>query len=434
MTPTLQTGSFSDPDTGDTHLKTEWQISKVGDFSSTVLNEISTVHLTSMTVPHLVLTEGTTYYWRVRVYDNHSSVSQWSNVFFFTTLTTGNDQNGNGIPDSQENNTVDLNNDQTPDAQQDFIKSLNTIGGNGQMGVSIQNVPTVTAIEMIESIDPATISQIARPSSMPLDLFAFKLKVVNDGDVAQVTVYFSDAAPDNAKWYKYDWINGWRDYSEHAQFSPDRKSVLLEVKDGGHGDSDGIENGFIVDPGGYAIASWITGVVSDFSTHQPIHNAVITIGGLELKTLFDGNYLSMIFPGTFSISVSASCYESSSVAGVVIPEGDIVTKDFALVKSSDSDGDGFPDSCDAFPDDSSEWLDTDGDGIGNNSDPDDDNDGMPDTWENQYGLNQLVDDASNDLDGDGWSNIKEYERGTDPSDATSYPIKATPWIPLLLDE
>ena len=36
---------------------------------------------------------------------------------------------------------------------------------------------------------------------------------------------------------------------------------------------------------------------------------------------------------------------------------------------------------DAFPLDPSEWLDTDGDGIGNNEDPDDDGDGLNDTLE-----------------------------------------------------
>jgi len=44
----------------------------------------------------------------------------------------------------------------------------------------------------------------------------------------------------------------------------------------------------------------------------------------------------------------------------------------------DSDGDGILDHLDAFPNDPNEWLDTDGDSIGNNSDSDDDNDGVAD--------------------------------------------------------
>ena len=81
----------------------------------------------------------------------------------------------------------------------------------------------------------------------------------------------------------------------------------------------------------------------------------------------------------------------------------------------DRDDDGYNDDVDAFPDDPNEWLDTDGDGIGNNADEDDDGDGMPDSWEKQYGLDPLTDDAGGDLDGDGVSNIDEYKGGTDPS-------------------
>ncbi len=55
----------------------------------------------------------------------------------------------------------------------------------------------------------------------------------------------------------------------------------------------------------------------------------------------------------------------------------------------DNDGDGVPDDQDAFPYDAEEYLDTDGDGRGNNADTDDDNDGMPDTWELLYGLDPL---------------------------------------------
>ena len=44
----------------------------------------------------------------------------------------------------------------------------------------------------------------------------------------------------------------------------------------------------------------------------------------------------------------------------------------------DRDGDGVYDEIDAFPDDPTETLDTDGDLIGNNTDDDDDGDGLLD--------------------------------------------------------
>jgi len=69
-------------------------------------------------------------------------------------------------------------------------------------------------------------------------------------------------------------------------------------------------------------------------------------------------------------------------------------------------------------------VDTDRDGVGNNADSDDDNDGMPDTWETENGLNPLdATDASLDPDGDGLTNLEEYEGDTDPnvSDAQAFP-------------
>jgi hypothetical protein len=47
----------------------------------------------------------------------------------------------------------------------------------------------------------------------------------------------------------------------------------------------------------------------------------------------------------------------------------------------DADKDGYPDNLDAFPNDVAESVDTDLDGIGNNDDPDDDNDGFTDEQE-----------------------------------------------------
>lgn len=87
--------------------------------------------------------------------------------------------------------------------------------------------------------------------------------------------------------------------------------------------------------------------------------------------------------------------------------------------SGDGDGDGVADACDAFPRDPTEWLDTDGDGTGDNADPDDDNDGMPDSWENQWGLDPKANDANQDNDGDGQANYAEYVAGTTPTDPGS---------------
>ena len=80
----------------------------------------------------------------------------------------------------------------------------------------------------------------------------------------------------------------------------------------------------------------------------------------------------------------------------------------------DDDNDGVPDLSDSFPLDAGETVDTDNDGIGNNQDTDDDNDGYSDAIELQYESDAL--DANTlplDLDSDRDTLADSLERGSD---------------------
>ena len=69
-----------------------------------------------------------------------------------------------------------------------------------------------------------------------------------------------------------------------------------------------------------------------------------------------------------------------------------------LASPGDLDNDGTPDVDDVFPEDFREWADADGDGIGDNADPDDDN--------------------------DGWADTDELREGTDPFSSSSQPVNS----------
>lgn len=85
----------------------------------------------------------------------------------------------------------------------------------------------------------------------------------------------------------------------------------------------------------------------------------------------------------------------------------------------DDDNDGVLDVNDSYP------LDTDNDGIDNALDPDDDSDGTPDLDDafpydtDNDSLNNAVD---LDDDGDGVADLQEAESGTDPLDVNSFPL------------
>ncbi len=122
----------------------------------------------------------------------------------------------------------------------------------------------------------------------------------------------------------------------------------------------------------------------------------------------------------------------------------------------DDDNDGVPDDQDAFPLDPSEGADKDGDWIGDNLDADDDGDGVPDD-DNKNGIpdykemdldgdgvaraetipwdafpldarewrdtdgDGIGDNADPDDDNDGFTDVKERQAGTDPLDPLSFP-------------
>ena len=69
---------------------------------------------------------------------------------------------------------------------------------------------------------------------------------------------------------------------------------------------------------------------------------------------------------------------------------------------TDDDNDGYADTDDWAPLDSTEWVDSDNDGTGNNADPDDDNDGFYDNIEDVCGSDPLdVSSIPTDTDSDG---------------------------------
>jgi len=130
----------------------------------------------------------------------------------------------------------------------------------------------------------------------------------------------------------------------------------------------------------------------------------VTINGVD-DGLVDGDV-------TYQLITANTSSNDTTYNGLVVDDVTLTNIDDEI----DSDGDGFFDYQDAFPGDPLEWLDTDGDGVGNNTDPDDDEDGISDIYENQLGTDPLdpndtpsdfnangIPDALEDSDGDGYN-------------------------------
>ncbi len=263
----ITTEPFSDPN-NDSHRQSQWQISDQSDFSSLVVDVTSNTYLTRFSVPHMVLISNQKYYVRVRFYDVYSEASDWSGSVEFTTICFFEDLNSNGIPDVDEvDDTVDFNLDGIPDNfQPQIIKCMQVSDGSAYFGIE-KISSSASEIETLGIIDPDTISDtVNRPADLIFGLFSYRLRVNQPGDTAIVKIYFSGEIFSSDTLFKYDTINGWYDYSEHTTFNDDGQSVTLELKDGGYGDSDGLANGIIVDPGGIAASGGSSYTVGGTST------------------------------------------------------------------------------------------------------------------------------------------------------------------------
>jgi len=101
-------------------------------------------------------------------------------------------------------------------------------------------------------------------------------------------------------------------------------------------------------------------------------------------------------------------------------DGDLIPDEL----DDDDDDDGTPDAEDPYP------LDpTDGQGGAETTDLDKDGDGLPDSWETLHGFDPTDStDASKDKDGDGLSNLREYQLHTSPAETDSdYDGKSDKW-------
>ena len=68
LNPTLQSSAFSDNDTEDTHLASQWQITATSEnYTSPVFDSgTDNINLTQIAVPADILGDNTTYFWHVK--------------------------------------------------------------------------------------------------------------------------------------------------------------------------------------------------------------------------------------------------------------------------------------------------------------------------------------------------------------------------------
>jgi hypothetical protein len=268
LTPLLEIAGFSDPDPGDIHGGTRWQIAADGRFDQLILDIVCDMqntnnYLLSLQVPQGALKGLQRYYWRAMVKDGRSGDSQWSawsaSQSFTTAADVQADINANGVPDEFEPNLSDLDANGQNDNDQPLMRVLKTDTGEALLG--LKAVEGVSEINRFSLIDPAVIFDLPRPA-LPYGLLSLNVNVDHIGGTARFELHLPEIPDASARWYKYDPINGW--YVFPVQIIAGK--YILEIVDGGFGDADGVANGIIVDPIGLADTTAAVTGVSDLDT------------------------------------------------------------------------------------------------------------------------------------------------------------------------
>ena len=262
LTPMLEISGFEDPDNSDVHGATRWQISSEEDFNHLIIDIIcdedsTNNYLLSLQVPHGTLTARQTYYWRAMVRDariGNYKWSQWSSVRRFDTIDELNeDMNSNGVPDDFEALNSDLDGNGQIDNEQPLMRVININTGLGMLGMKA--VDGVSAINHFTQIDPETIFDLPRPD-LPFGLMSLNVILEQIGGTARFELYLPDPPHEDARWFKYDPINGWYEFPVKIISG----KYILEIVDGGWGDADGVVNGIIVDPIGLSDGANVAGI------------------------------------------------------------------------------------------------------------------------------------------------------------------------------
>ena len=272
LTPELTTYEFLDLD-GDTHAKTRWQIGTLPSFTGIglLLEEISDTQLTSWQVPsECILKNDTQYFWRAMFFDGQDW-SVFSNINGFRTGSAGIEFNENGIGKASVIDPGDpvklpealFTDDDGNLITSQTVKAIRSVTDpEVQIGMIAEGGCT---IEKICSRRPEDI--VAKGNSfddeipeMPYGMIDFALSLPEKGAVADVTIYFSEPLPEDFRWWKYDPTIGFYDFVNSAlpatvlMVSSDRKTVALQLKDGGYGDLIEAPDGKIFDPSGAGLS------------------------------------------------------------------------------------------------------------------------------------------------------------------------------------
>ena len=156
--------------------------------------------------------------------------------------------------------TTDSDSDGVPDFEDDYPAdntraSFQSASGLGKVDIEID----AGVLEEVEAVSDtsASVDQTGKPDGYKFKygLCSFNITGLASGQIVTVTLTFPNALSDSAEYF----MNDGSGFEAFANATTSGQTVSLTLQDGGDGDTDGLANGTIVDPGGVAVLSSSSG-------------------------------------------------------------------------------------------------------------------------------------------------------------------------------
>lgn len=235
---TFQIATSPEPASED-HAKTQWQVSTTPDFSELAVDIQSVRHRATLPLPSHALAPQETYLWRARLEDRKGRKSPWTEPFQFTTSTSTDDRDAEGVLDDPE---AGRQPDGRMKVDQAELRCIDTVRGEATLCIE-----TPAKLTFVRSAEPEQMQQTGDlPDRLPFGLVELRADSPRNGEPTPVTVHSSKPIPEETRLYLYDVSKGWMDMTENAAFVAAETSVQFDLTDGGPADLDGVQNGLIV--------------------------------------------------------------------------------------------------------------------------------------------------------------------------------------------
>jgi DNA-binding beta-propeller fold protein YncE len=147
---------------------------------------------------------------------------------------------------------------------QKFASNTQSVSTATGSGIAIFT-SSAGAITNLNAVSEGTLPTSGKPTNLvfPHGMFSFTITGLSSGQTVTVDIQLPSNVPVGSQYWKYQTSNGW--FSMPISSDDGDNKITLTLTDGSTGDSDGIANGVIVDPGGLGIAQFTLSLSSGWN-------------------------------------------------------------------------------------------------------------------------------------------------------------------------